>query len=338
MFAFEDLSQFEQEPSSTPELDLMIQPEEGEEPGYAEAIGKGIFRGTEGLAGGIGSTIRWAGDILGSKPIAELGTEASQYWRKAQQEGIAKPHPELFQGSFLDKPSLKRAFAIVAEAVPSLGAAITVSAATGQPWIGAGMLGLLEGAPQYEEAREEGKSIEEASAYGVMSTAGTAMLEYLPISRMLKRGKAVAKGTVKRLPSVRAGAVGAMEESAQEASQQIWQNFIAKVGYDPARNLAEGIVESMIGGFGAGGIAGGTIAKLNSVAEKADENGVTDDELDELKSDIERQVLTATGQGAEQERLSTFSDLLQKGMPVEQLRGRADANEIESLIALHPEL
>lgn len=258
------------------------------EPTYPEVIGKGLLRGVEGLAGGIGSITRWAGDILGSDTISTAGKTASEYWNDAQTKGIAAPHPALYKGSFIDNPSLKRAVGIISEAVPSLAAAlVTGGAATAAGLsevaasaLAATSLGLLEGAPQYEESRETGKGVAESTLYGTLSTAGTSLLEFLPISHILGRSGKTVISSLK----------GATEEGLQEGAQQIWQNLIAKLGYDDTRNLAEGLVESIIGGAGSGGIAGGTVAKLNSVAEKADIAGVTDDEIQAARQDLESQV------------------------------------------------
>ena len=73
-------------------------------------------------------------------------------------EGWIRPDPRVFKGDFWDNPSIKRALGIIAEAVPSLGAAIGTSVVTGQPWAGAAFLGGIEGAPMYHEAKEAEKS------------------------------------------------------------------------------------------------------------------------------------------------------------------------------------
>lgn len=267
-------------PDADPIMEL-LRSKKTTEPGYPSVVGSGALRGVQGMAAGIGSIARWAGDLIGAPNLTAAGEFTSEYWRRSQQEGMSKPHPDLFRGSFFDNPSLKRAVGIIAEAIPSLGAAITVSAVTGTPVAGAVALGLLEGAPQYEEALAAGKSIEDATAYGTLSTAGTAILEYLPISRMLKfRGGGMA-GAIR----------GGVEESAQEATQQVWQNLIAKLGYDDTQSLAEGLIESAIGGFGSGGIAGGTVAKLNDLADRADRAGVTDQELDAARNSVQSQLI-----------------------------------------------
>lgn len=283
--------------------------EQREEPGYASVIGKGLMRGLMGLGAGVGAAARWAGEITGGRALGDMGATASQYWNKAIREGRFKPDEEVFAGSFLENPSLKRATGIVAEAIPSLGAAIVASIVTGNPAAGAAMLGLLEGAPQYEEARQTGKSVGEASVYGGLSTVGTALLEYLPIGRMFKRGKEAAKaaattagkaaakgtllqrakGAITKPGALSATLKGGVEEAGQEASQQLYQNLIARIGYDETRSITEGVIESIIGGAGSGGIAGGTIAKLEQAKERARKRGATDQEINILTGKVSRE-------------------------------------------------
>ena len=218
--------------------------------GYAKTIGKGLMRGTEGLMSGVGSMAEWAGDLTGSPTLAEAGRTSRKYWNEAAAKGVAAADPYTSAGTFFENPSFKRGIGIVAEAAPSMGVAMATGGAGisaglsrgSAALLGASVLGGLEGAPQYSEAREAGKSIGEASAIGGLSMAGTMALEYLPISRMFKR----TDGIISR------GLKGGIEEAGQEATQTFWQNMIAKYGYDGSRNLAEGILESIIGGFGTG--------------------------------------------------------------------------------------
>ena len=245
-----------------------------ESPGMLETAGRGLVMGAMGIGQGIGASTRWAGDVLGSKPIAEAGRVASGYWDKQAQD-MAPKGPE-FTGTFVENPSVKKAVLLIAQAAPSLAAALTVGTIAG-PAAAAGSLGLLEGAPQYEEAREKGKSITQASGLGVASTAGTALLEFLPISRFLK---GIPGGVVSRAGK------GLAMESGQEVSQTLWQNLIAKYGYDKTRNLAEGLVESAIAGGGVGAIAGTIFREVEP------------QDLNTAKADIDNQIIETAGKVA----------------------------------------
>jgi hypothetical protein len=182
--------------------------EAGQEQGYLETVGKGVVRGAEGMASGAGSVLNWAGEVVGSEPIARAGKNVTEYFDKAAREGWAAPDPYVFRGEFMDNPSFKRAAGIISEAAASLGGALAVGGGVGLGVraLGAGVraasiagktaaaggLGLLEGAPQYGEAREAGKTVGEASAIGAASTIGTGLLEFLAIDRFLKP----LKGTI----------------------------------------------------------------------------------------------------------------------------------------------
>ena len=250
------------------------------EQGYIETAAKGLVRGTEGLLSGAGSATRWLGDVTQVEALSKAGAWASKYFEEAAQQGWDAPDPRIFKGEFMDHPSFKRALGIVFEAIPSLALAYTTGGLVGGVRAGgaaaAGLLGLLEGAPQYEEAREAGKDVGDASAVGAISTLGTALLEYLPISRVLKGFEG---GVVRRM--IKGGA----EEAVQEASQTVFQNLVAKIGYDDTQKLFEGIVESMIGGFGAGGIAAPTVQKLNEVLRK--NPNLTEKDVDDANKVIE---------------------------------------------------
>jgi hypothetical protein len=294
------------------------QPEEPEQPGYGEVFIKSLARGVEGLAQGVGSLTRWAGEATGVEPVAEAGKEASDYWEEAQTKGWAKRDPNLHRGTFMENPSVKRAFSIATEAAPSMafgmgaggmamkGLQLSQKAAG---WIAGTALGALEGSGDYEGARDAGKSIGEASISGLASTAGTAILESLAIGKLLgigKAGKALSKvpgaGRVGKIAgktpkTIKDLGTGIVTEGSQEVSQTVWQNLVAKVGYEPTRDLAEGIVESFIGGAGVGGVTGATMGKINRALEKARAAGVPEEDLEkaheELVNEIEGAAETA---------------------------------------------
>jgi hypothetical protein len=108
-------------------------------------------------------------------------------------------------------------------------------------------------------------------------------------------GKEVAKKGVKgfiaskKLPNrVVKGFIG---EGLQEDAQTLWQNAVAKYGYDETQELAEGLVESFIGGGGMGSIMGGAMKPRATTTERYDkavdkirtlgkDAGFTDEEID----------------------------------------------------------
>lgn len=266
---------------------------EAQQPGYMKTFAQGVGRGFEGLAGGVGAVTRWGGEVIGSETIAEVGKEASDYWKRAAQTGWEKADEDTFSGTFMEKPSLKRAVGIVGEAAPSMAAGMGAGGIAAKAGLGitkaalasGGALGLLEGAGTYEEAREKGKTVKEASALGGLATVTTAGLEALGIGKILG-----AKGS-----PIRGAIVGAIAEGGTEAAQTVAQNLIAKFGYDKTRDWNAGLAESIIGGVGLGGPAGAVSTKVdfnNEVVRDMVESGVDPEEIqtmaEEITSDISK--------------------------------------------------
>lgn len=252
-------------------------PAAAKDPGYVETGLRSLARGGLGLASGVGAASEWAGDVTDSPNLSTAGRMIQDTTQKEISEGAGRLEGPAFEGTFVENPSVKRAVGIVSEAVPSLAMAVGTgglaagglrAAGMAAPkalavgsGVAAGGLGVLEGAPQYIEAKEAGKSTGEASAAGAAATIGTALLEYLPISKILGvAGKGALKG----------GVTGALTEGLQEGTQTVWQNLVAKVGYDDSRNLATGLVESMIGGAGAGGVVGAVVGRSDAAQHTKD--------------------------------------------------------------------
>ena len=216
-------------------------------PKVFKEIGKGVLRGFENIAAGVGAFTLWFGEAQleevekkhGTEierkiftKIAKWGKTAHEFWRKESQLGIEAPDPDVFRGSFMQNPSWIRGATIVAEAIPSLATATVVTFATGNPIAGAASLGLVEGSEQYVEARNAGKPVGFSSGAGILSTVGNTILEVLPLTRFLRGGsKKLGKDIF----------VGAIQEGGEEVLQALWQNSIARIGYDKTRNLTEGM-------------------------------------------------------------------------------------------------
>ena len=290
--------------------------------------GKGILRGGEGILAGIGDTINWLGDTISSdekiKPVlgydkpgsknvfgqersrkdkfiynlgrkvSELGETAGNFWREQAQKGIEAPNPDLFRGSFMQNPSWARGVSIVAEAIPSLGYATAIAFATKNPVLGAGALGLVEGSGQYKEAKEAGRSFEEASLVGGFSAIGNTILENIPLTRFLRGGEGKLTKDI---------FIGAVQEGGEEVAQSLWSNLLAKIGYDHTRDLTEGMVESFIGGAGSGGILGGITSgrgiKTDKAIREAITKGVTPEEIEQVQEMVKNQIV-ANGEKIDQ--------------------------------------
>jgi len=186
----------------------------------------------------------------------------------------------------MQNPSWTRAVATIAEAIPSLAGATVVGIATQNPLAGAASLGLIEGSGQYVEAREAGKDVRFSNIVGGLSTVGTSVLEVLPLTRFVRGGAGkVGKDIF----------LGAVQEGGEEVLQALWQNAIAKIGYDNTRALTAGIVEGFIGGAGSGGVLGGLTSgrgiQTDNLIKEAVSKGVTPQEINTMQEAVKNQII-----------------------------------------------
>ena len=216
----------------------------------------GLKAGTYGLAAGVGSTLEALGGltetIYGSNDATQwlegVGAETRQFWGDLIKQEMEK-NPYAFEGEFQDNPSWERAMHNIAAAAPSLAAAVVVTTATGNPTAGAGFLGVLEGSGTYAEARAAGKGKEFALVSAGLVSAAITALEVVGLEEVMKGGP----NWVSRFLS------GGMGESLTEGAQQAVQNAVARIGYDESRQLLQGVMDSMVGSFGAGGAMGAVV-------------------------------------------------------------------------------
>jgi hypothetical protein len=130
----------------------------------------------------------------------------------------------------------------------SLALAVGVTVATGNPNAGAAVLSVMESSGEYTAAREFGKSPNEAMKTYVASGVGTFISEKIGMDFLFKRlGGNFASNLIKH----------GLIEGAQETSQTWWQNIVAKKGYDEARKVTEGTIDTFIASFILGLLGGG---------------------------------------------------------------------------------
>jgi hypothetical protein len=254
----------------------------GEEPKWGETLWGNLKGGIYNLASSVGSAVRWGSEVIsGSEfgdpmlaggleaateegrvdpendPVAQAGRIASKFWSDKAQE--VTPH---FEGTFMENPSWKRTAGIVVNAASSLATAIVATVASGGSTIaGAGALSVLEGSSQFEESREAGSELGEATMHGSASVVSTFLLEKFGLDRVLKGG---GTNLLKRF--FKSGTA----EGTTESLQTFMQNMIAKYGYDDTRQYWDGIVESFIGGAGGGGIVS-VFTNTGEAGKKIDE-------------------------------------------------------------------
>lgn len=200
----------------------------------------------------------------------------------------------------------ERALQLGADGFGSLTVGLALGALTG-PVLPAILLSGIEGGQAIDEAEKAGKGPKKAASIGLAITAGTAISEAFGLDKLLN-GSAkqsitalAAKGGLQKLAKVAKGATkaaieGFATEGGTEAAQQVWQNLVKKVGYNPTQALMEGVLDSFVAGGLSGSTAGGAMSTLNNITSELKKSGVTDLEIEQAKTSI---LLEAASRGAE---------------------------------------
>ncbi len=166
---------------------------------------------------------------------------------------------EVFSGSFKENPSWERALSVSIGSLPSLAASAGLYGLFGRATALIG-LGALEAAPAYTEAKAAGKSQDESNLVLAANTTGLALLEQFSAIGGGYLDKPIKNMTGRITNTI----LGASAEGITEGLQEIWQNLVAKVGYDETRGLFDNVIESFI----AGGFTGGALSSISpSVAQ-----------------------------------------------------------------------
>ena len=263
---------------------------------FGESISQSVVRGLLDTAGGVGSFINWYGDNmilpddffgLDKKTIDRLNT-FGRGWQKAGSilrkgadfvlKGDAlKLDEETFSGDFVDNPSFTRTAAAFASAAPSLMSMAGLFKLTGSAGLAYFVMGGVDSADVYEAAKEKGVDLGKTNFLYGTSMAGTALIDRFlsPVENILGKkliGKSLGKKIADRL-------VGGMLEATGEGAQTLVQNAVEKYGIDDTKNLFEGVIESMIGGFGSGAFATGAFDRAN---KNLLDKGATQEEINAL--------------------------------------------------------
>lgn len=184
----------------------------------------------------------------------------------------------------------------------SLGLAVALSIITKNQNVGALALSWLEGSDTYIEAQKNLRNKHpdwtqeqvnsRARSLAFTESVGIAFLEKFGLEALFRNYDG---------GRLRKAAIGAITESAQEASQEVWQNFIAKYGYDETRKIWDNVLDVLLVTLPIGFFAGGTLPNtdtqilvdsipseiLKKVTAKA---GVSEDEVREIATTVIPQV------------------------------------------------
>lgn len=199
------------------------------------------------------------------KGLADVSRKTSDFLKGVSDKYVPSDE-RITGGSWKENPSMLRGGITIAQALPSLLAGVGTGAIA-QKGLNLGTkgsalasaLGLSALETNFQEAKDalriQGYNDEDASRKAVLTATAnlinTTGLEYLPLEKFIGGGKGhVFKSILEGMTS----------EGMTETAQQFSQNLVAKFGYDKARDLTTGLIDSFIGGAGSGGIVGGLTA------------------------------------------------------------------------------
>ena len=205
-----------------------------------------------------GEKIKQAGDFVLSSPELQLDEE-------------------IFEGDIVENPSVTRFASAAISAAPSLLFMTRIAAATKSPALAYYLMAGSESGDLYAEARNTGDQ-NKANLLFTGSVAGTALIDFVfkPLDAIMgKTSSSSLKSKV--FQRIKAGFLEGMPESLQ----QVWQNFVRKYGIDDTQNLMEGVIESAIGGFGAGAALAGAYQYADA-REGLKNKGASDEEINRL--------------------------------------------------------
>lgn len=204
-----------------------------------------------------GEKIKQAGDFVLSSPELQLDEE-------------------IFEGDIVENPSVTRFASAAMSAAPSLLFMTRIAAATKSPALAYYLMAGSESGDLYAEARNTGDQ-NKANLLFTGSVAGTALIDFVfkPLDAIMGKTSSSLKSKV--FQRIKAGFL----ESMPESLQQVWQNFVRKYGIDDTQNLMEGVIESAIGGFGAGAALAGAYQYADA-REGLKNKGASDEEINRL--------------------------------------------------------
>lgn len=182
----------------------------------------------------------------------EIAASMKQFSKFYEDELQAK-HEELGLGEMSSFDPRKIAYN-TSMGAGYLALAVGATVATKSTSAGAAILSIMESSGEYTAAIDAGKTPNEAMRIYALSGAGTFVSEKIGMDFLLKK---MGGGTL--VQYMKHG----FTEAAQETSQTWWQNLVAKEGYDEARNITEGTIDTIISSFILGMLGGGGIQHAN---------------------------------------------------------------------------
>lgn len=207
-----------------------------------------------------------------------LGESIEKLWDLGLNAEWLKLDEEIFEGSFVENPSMTRALSLGASAAPSIGWLGGLAKLTKSTTLASVMLAGADADDIYFEARKAGASQNKALGLFAVGTAGTAAFDKYGFEQLFSQK--VTAPLAKRVVN------SMLSEGVTEGTQTLWQNMVKKYGYDDSQELWEAVIESVIGGA----LSGGTISaanagyvRLQDVRGRLQEKGMSENGLDQVQ-------------------------------------------------------
>ncbi|KAA0241756.1 MAG: hypothetical protein DPW20_17715, partial [Candidatus Brocadia sp.] len=193
----------------------------------------------------IGGIAQIIGDVTGSESIKQYGQDVFQ----GSNIELARIYEGIPPGSF--KENLLGAGVSVGQNIP----AVFLSAATGNPFVGLGIMGALSGGQEYGEAKAEGASTLKAGLSAAGHTISEIGTELMPMSTLLKPGISFAKRIfLSTAQDIFGEDINTIVQSAITYARQYPQKTFKQFYNDLSQSRKRTIIQTAIAGPATGAI------------------------------------------------------------------------------------
>ncbi|KXK33690.1 MAG: hypothetical protein UZ01_00001, partial [Candidatus Brocadia sinica] len=193
----------------------------------------------------IGGIAQLIGDVTGSESIKQYGQDVFQ----GSNIELARIYEGIPPGSF--KENLLGAGVSVGQNIP----AVFLSAATGNPFVGLGIMGALSGGQEYGEAKAEGASTLKAGLSAAGHTISEIGTELMPMSTLLKPGISFAKRIfLSTAQDIFGEDINTIVQSAITYARQYPQKTFKQFYNDLSQSRKRTIIQTAIAGPATGAI------------------------------------------------------------------------------------
>lgn len=245
--------------------------------------------------------------------IADIGKNAKDFYSYAASKGIESPNPAVLMGW---KHPFRKSISMAAENFPLLGVAAGVTAATGQPTLGAATFFPVIAGDMYEDAINNGVDPLRATDIAVLDGAVQTALETIVLGNWMKGGNILK----------RVFRTSLQEGLIEEGTQQLFENSLKVLNWQDSRPIWDRMTDGLAEGIVAGGISGGALGVFQAPT------------LEEIRYDIHQEVIKeGNKQGVSEEDISKTLDkideVIDKTVGIEPVttEGKALPKEVTAL-------